>query len=113
MDEASKSIRASALSTLAFLASPDAQREFASKVHYANYQSEFACWWFDTFIPEAYDCFTANELPILKEFSAIFDASLHDLSDTPTTIEQLLATETWRKIVADASRACASLRVQA
>jgi hypothetical protein len=113
VDEAAKNIRESALNTLTFLASPDAQREFATKVHYANYRNEFACWWFDTFIPGAYDCFSASELPILREFSATFDASLQSLSDAPTTIEQLLADETWRNVVAAARHACASLRVQA
>lgn len=108
MIEAETSIRESLLNTLSFLASEAQQREFASKVFYASYQDEFACWWFDTFYPDEANMsriFNEAQLAILRSFSTSFGRVLVKLGDSERTIEQLLQEPEWRSVVATASAA--------
>ena len=112
MTEAEASIRESLLNTLSFLASKTQQREFASKVFYASYQDEFACWWFDTFHPNepnAPRMFNEAQLTILRSFSAIFDRAIVKLGDCERTIEQLLQEPEWQSVVTSAGEASAQL----
>jgi len=116
MTEAEANICRSLLDTLLFLASESAQREFAKKRHYASYQGEFACWWFDTFFPEepsTLQMFTGNELVILRAFSESFDGTLTAIGMAPLSIEELLAKPEWKTMVAMASETCVQLSIAA
>ena len=116
MTEAETNIRQSLLDTLLFLASEEAQREFSKKRHYAAYQGEFACWWFDTFFPDEPDAlrmFSGSELAILQEFSASFDQTLTAIGMSPLSIEELLAKVEWKTMVAEARKACIQLPIAA
>lgn len=113
MDESGVNIRNHQLDTLYFLSSEAEQREFASKVFYPEYQSEFACWWFDMFYPDKPDSlemYSMSELEILKRFSTVFDECLDALGFEDMTIEQLQATTAWKAIVSAATVACADLK---
>lgn len=107
MTEALEDIRASLLTTLAFLASETHQREFAVKVPYASYQGEFACWWFDTFIsgePEALEMFNLKQLNALSHFSATFDHCLQAVGNGALSIESLLARAEWQTLISTAQQ---------
>ena len=110
MTEVEANIRESLLNTLSFLASEAKQREFAARVFYASYQSEFACWWFDTFYPEepsALNMFSSPQLAILKSFSETFDRNLVALGYGDHTLEDLLQKPEWRAVVSGAQAASA------
>lgn len=112
MTESEANIRESLLNTLSFLSSTAKQREFATKVPYLCYASEFACWWFDTFYrdePNASAMFGATELRALRAFSEDFDRTLADFSDEGLSIEQLQATAEWKAIVESARAASREL----
>lgn len=107
MTETLKDIRASLLTTLAFLASERQQREFAAKVPYASYQGEFACWWFDTFFPdepEALEMFDLKQLDALRHFSAAFDSCLQAVGNGELSIESLLALDEWQTLISRAQQ---------
>jgi hypothetical protein len=112
MTETEANIRASLLDTLSFLASETKQREFAAKVFYASYQSEFACWWFDTFYPDessSLHMFSETQLAILRAFSEAFDRNLTQLGLGELPIEHLLQKHEWQAVVASARAASAQL----
>ena len=112
MDETDANLRASTLDTLQFLASPTEQRRFAAKVFYENYAGEFACWFFDSFLPEnpfTHARYTAQELSTLNDFSQRFDQLLQSLADRPLTINALLNDPQWREVVSAAQAACKPL----
>lgn len=107
MTEALEDIRASLLSTLAFLASEKQQREFAAKVPYASYQGKFACWWFDTFFPdepEALEMLNLKQLDALRHFSAAFDRCLKAVGNDQLSIESLLALAEWQTLISRAQQ---------
>ena len=106
--ETEVNIRESLLSTLSFLASPTQQAAFAAKVPYASYEGEFACWWFDTFFPEAPNAramFTAEQLAELVAFSELFNHSLKVLLAETRSFEALQTHSEWKAVVAAAQRA--------
>ena len=116
MDETDKNLRKATLDTLSFLASPEQQREFAAKVHYDNYPGEFACWWFDSFIPESpytEKRYTNNELTVLHQFSQRLDELLKRLDDKPRTIDSLIGNPDWAEVIVSAKRACIALALHA
>jgi hypothetical protein len=105
MTEAQQSIREALLTTLSFLASADKQREFASKVFYSSYQDEFACWWFDDFLPDepgATEMFTPRQLVVLREFSCKFDSCLESIGAVVMDINSLLQSSEWQALIAKA-----------
>ena len=104
MTEAQEDIRSSVLTTLSFLASEAQQQEFASKVYYACYQDEFACWWYDDTCydpdePGVLEMFTAEQLAALRVFSTTFDLCSEALGSGLMTIQQLQAKVEWQSIV--------------
>ena len=104
MTESQEDIRSSVLTTLSFLASETQQQGFASKVYYACYQDEFACWWFDDicFDPDesgALEMFTAEQLSALRVFSTTFDLCSEALGSRLMTIQQLQEKAEWQSIV--------------
>ena len=95
------------MDTLAFLASPEEQRSFAAKVHYDDYVGEFACWWFDSFLPDnplSRGRYSAAEFEALVAFSASLDKHLAALPTRPRSIDELLAEPIWALVVREASR---------
>lgn len=105
MTEAQQNIRESLLTTLSFLASIEEQRKFASKVFYSSYQDEFACWWFDNFLPDepgAAEMFTPLQLVVLREFSRMFDTCLESIGSVVMDIDSLLQSSEWQALVAKA-----------
>jgi len=110
MTEEEANIRESLLNTLSFLASEAKQREFAAEVFYASYQSEFACWWFDTFYADkasTLHMFSPQQLAILKSFSEAFDRNLIALGFGNHALEDLLQKPEWRAVVSSAQAASA------
>ena len=93
------------MTTLSFLASEAQQQEFASKVYYSSYQDEFACWWFDDFLPDepdAVEMFTTEQLAALRVFSTTFDLCSETLGNEQMTMQQLQAKAEWQSIVSKA-----------
>ena len=108
MTESQENIRSSLMSTLSFLASEAQQQEFASKVYYACYKDEFACWWFDNFLPDepgATEIINVKQLAALREFSTEFDLCLENLGSEQMTIQQLQAHPEWQLLVLKAKKA--------
>jgi phage pi2 protein 07 len=108
MDSTAIKFRDSCLEILKFLSSPAEQKEFASKVEYIDYKSEFACWWFDDLVMESLpkgtglisQSFNESEKFILWEFTQLFDQII-DSQDLQ--IDELLKNPQWR-IVIDAAQ---------
>ena len=107
MTESEQSIRESLLNTLAFLSSVERQLQFAREVSYPSYQDEFACWWFDTFLPEeqsALNMFTRDQLDVLKCFSETFERESATVGSGPLSINELLASQAWGRVIESATR---------
>jgi hypothetical protein len=104
------------LSVLDFLSRPEAQRDFASKVHYEDYASEFYCWWLDDFHPDS-DLFRATfsdaDVAVLKRFTAQWQAADARLGDVPRDISQLLSQDDWQLVVKAAREALERLEQRA
>ena len=102
MDDDAKVFRSSRIGVLAFIASAERQRAFASKVHYDNYASEFYCWWFDDFHPESdlfQRAFRPQEIQLLSSFSAGWEQAHSAVGEVPRTIEALLGNASWASVI--------------
>jgi len=113
MTEDEADIRESLIKTLEFLGSEKMQIEFANKVFYNTYHDEFACWWFDTFLPENQfirNMFTQNQINELKTFSLVFDACLSTFNDGDLPMQKLLENPQWQTVISSANKALASVQ---
>jgi hypothetical protein len=116
VDGPSLGFRESRLSVLDFLSRPEAQRDFASKVHYDDYASEFYCWWFEDFHPDSElfrVAFSDAEAAVLERFAAQWRAADARLGDEPRDISQLLAQHDWHLVVKAAGEALEILEQRA
>src|SRR5258706_4357811 len=105
MSETDTNLRMSTFDTLAFLASPERQREFASRTYYADYVAEFSSWWFDSFMPDSAftaERFSPGQLSVLRGFSSQFTDLLGHLGNEPRTIDVLLGHPSWDQVIAKA-----------
>ncbi|NMP15895.1 hypothetical protein [Thalassotalea sp. Y01] len=104
MDSAAQEFRNSCLDTLNFISPVYRQREFAAKVEYSDYKSEFVCWWFDDLVMESLpngtrlisESFNASEKSILWEFTKLFE---QNLNDEELSIDGLLNDPQWMQIM--------------
>jgi len=102
--------RESCIEILKFLADPEGQRKFSSKVEYDDYKSEFIAWWFDDLafetLPDGTDLihksFSQDELIALQKFTSFLNE--HANSKTQT-MEQLLGDTCWLNIIKEAAAA--------
>lgn len=108
MDDAAKEFRESRIEILGFLAVPSAQRDFAEKVPYDDYSSEFYCWWFEDLHPESslfQAAFSSTEISVLSKFTAKVDRVDSQLGQNNRSINELLSCVEWQAVVAAAQEA--------
>lgn len=101
---------------LEFLSDPRQQLEFATRVTYDNYSSEFYCWWFDDFVPDSelfQAAFTPSEILLLQRFSSRYKEIDLLLGERKRKIETLLACAEWQQICATALDALKALHANA
>ena len=115
MNDIARGFRDSKLDLLELIASPEAQRTFASDVPYDDYASEFYCLWFDDFYPDSdlmHEAFLPEELDTLRSFSTAWEREDVVIKQTGRSIEELLANDNWRSVVEAAKQAAASFRAE-
>lgn len=104
MDSTAIEFRDLYLGILKFISSTSEQKEFARKVEYIDYKSEFVCWWFDDLVMESlpkgtgliFQSFNESERLILWEFTKLFDQNIDSQNQQ---IDDLLQNPQWQKIV--------------
>ena len=104
MESTALEFRNSCLDILSFLSSPSKQREFASKIEYIDYKSEFVCWWFDDLVMDSLpegtglisESFDTKEKSILWEFTKFFD---QNLNNEDQSIEDMLSNPQWKLVI--------------
>ena len=114
MDSTASEFRNSCLDILSFLSSPPRQREFALKVEYIDYKSEFVCWWFDDLVMDSLpqgpglisESFTADEKLILWEFTKLFEQNIDSENQS---IDELLKDPKWKVVMVAAQEALAKI----
>jgi|TARA_Y100001937_G_scaffold32313_1_gene46191 phage pi2 protein 07 len=114
VDSIASEFRNSCLDILSFLSSPPRQREFASKVEYIDYKSEFVCWWFDDLVMDSLpqgsglisESFTADEKLILWEFTKLFERNIDSENQS---IDELLKDPKWKVVMVAAQEALAKI----
>ena len=114
MDSMASKFRNSCLDILSFLSSSPRQREFASKVEYVDYKSEFACWWFDDLVMDSLpkgaglisESFTVDEKIILWEFTKIFELNI---ASEDQSIDELLEDSKWKVVMVAAQESLAKI----
>ncbi len=115
MDKSAEEFREAVLDVIRFLADPDEQRTFASRVTYSDYSSEFFFWWFDDFDPETSlyrAAFSETELAALKSFAATYESSDRELGQNDRSIDDLLETPAWSRLVHAARRTVEAVALQ-
>lgn len=115
MDDAAKDFRESKIGILGFLASQSAQRDFAAKVSYDDYSSEFCCWWFDDFHPESslfQTAFSSAEIKVLSEFTEKVDRIGLRLGQKNRSIGELLSCAEWQAVVTSAQKTLVAIGEQ-
>jgi hypothetical protein len=108
--------RKTRIDVLRFLASGEEQRDFARRVHYEDYGSEFLGWWFEDFVPDSElfrSAFAPAEIEILRRLSSELKAHDVALEDSVRTITQLQGDSNWLKVMAAARAALESLDASA
>jgi hypothetical protein len=104
--------RETRIGVLRFLASGEEQRDFAGRVHYEDYASEFLCWWLDDFVPDSdlyRSAFAPAEIEILRRLSSELEAHDLALEDSARSITQLQGDCNWLKVMTAARAALESL----
>ncbi len=106
-EEVRKLDRANAVDTLTMISNPEAQLEYECNVPVASISSELRCQWLDDFychhrLRSFSNSFSSDELALLEEFDAFFDANDPLLPEKPNSIQVWLDDLTWRAIMTKA-----------
>lgn len=108
------SVRNGIISYLELASSPDAQREYERRVPIAQAPDELILMWEELGLATDLDwyCepeFSLEEQAAIREFHQVWRAVAHETPDPmPYTIETLIGTPVWRRLV---DGACKALRV--
>jgi hypothetical protein len=113
VDAIAKSFRETRIGLLRFFADPVEQLSFAKATHYADYESEFFCWWFDDFHPDSElfsSAFSGGEIGVLSSFSAEWDRESACLGQKERSMDELLSTSSWNTVIEAARHALSHFR---
>jgi hypothetical protein len=91
--------------------SAEAQRHYERDVPIAHVPAEMFCWWEDFVSPPTWQDFTGpvfspNEIAAMRTFGAVWERVSSEVPEPlPHTIEHLLGTEPWTRLMAAAGSA--------